>query len=99
MKKTKTPERFIWAAEKIKVKPNDHILEIGCGVGLLAEHLATKLGVGKLVALDKSPKMLEKADHRNRRFIDNGNAKFLAVDFAHANFQKSYFDTVVAFNV
>lgn len=96
---SKIPERFIWANKLIDVKPDDHILEIGCGVGLLAEQLASKLTSGQLVAIDKSIKMLEKAKQRNRGFIDSGVMKFLSIDFSQSELPKSYFDTVVAFNV
>lgn len=42
----KTPERFIWAANLMKIQPHQHILEIGCDAGLLAEKIIEKLGDG-----------------------------------------------------
>jgi 16S rRNA A1518/A1519 N6-dimethyltransferase RsmA/KsgA/DIM1 with predicted DNA glycosylase/AP lyase activity len=36
-------ERFIWAASILSVRPTDHILEIGCGAGILTEQIAVHL--------------------------------------------------------
>lgn len=55
---TQTNERFKWAAEMLNIKPDDHILEIGCGAGLLAEQISTKLKSGKFIAIEKSASML-----------------------------------------
>jgi cyclopropane fatty-acyl-phospholipid synthase-like methyltransferase len=33
----KVANRFEWAASLIHPEPDDHLLEIGCGAGLLAE--------------------------------------------------------------
>ena len=58
------PKRFIWAVDVLGVKPSDHVLEIGCGVGLMAEIIGSKLVDGKLVAIDKSSFMIDKAKRR-----------------------------------
>jgi ubiquinone/menaquinone biosynthesis C-methylase UbiE len=96
---TKTPKRFLWATELLEIKPTDHILEIGCGAGILAEQIATRLTSGKLIAIDKSSSMVDKAQQRNSRFIDNGVSSFLAADFLKAELSRSYFNSIVAFNV
>jgi SAM-dependent methyltransferase len=96
---TKIPERFLWATELLDVKPTDNILEIGCGAGLMAEQIANRLTGGQLIAIDKSSAMLEKAKRRNKRFVDDGTARFLAADFLEAKLLASYFDAIVAFNV
>jgi SAM-dependent methyltransferase len=98
-KMTKTPERFLWATELLEIKPTDHILELGCGAGILAEQIATRLTSGKLIAIDKSSSMVDKAQQRNSRFIDNGVSSFLAADFLKAELSRSYFNSIVAFNV
>ena len=93
------PERFLWAAELLNIKPNQNILEIGCGVGILAECIADQLTTGKFVAVDQSTSMLKKAMERNKRHIDRGTSEFVGVNFAKATLKKSSFDTIVAFNV
>jgi ubiquinone/menaquinone biosynthesis C-methylase UbiE len=93
------PERFLWATELLNIKQNQNILEIGCGVGILAECIADQLTTGKFVAVDKSASMLKKARARNKRHIDRGTSEFVGVDFAKAILQNSTFDIIVAFNV
>jgi 16S rRNA A1518/A1519 N6-dimethyltransferase RsmA/KsgA/DIM1 with predicted DNA glycosylase/AP lyase activity len=36
----KINERFSWAVSVISISPTDHILEIGCGAGILTEQIA-----------------------------------------------------------
>ena len=78
---TKTNERFIWAAELLTIKPNNTILEIGCGAGLLAEQIVNRLTGGQFMAIDKSGPMLKKAKQRSKRHIEKGLSKFYNSDF------------------
>jgi cyclopropane fatty-acyl-phospholipid synthase-like methyltransferase len=50
----KRPERLLWAREVLNIKPNDNILEIGCGAGLMSKLIADRLKTGRLLAIDKS---------------------------------------------
>lgn len=93
------PERFLWATQLLNIKQNHNILEIGCGVGILAECIADQLTTGKFVAVDKSASMLTKARERNKRHIDRGTSEFVCSDFSKVTLQTAYFDTIVAFNV
>ncbi len=45
-----TNERVAWAAGVVAPQPGDHLLEIGCGAGLLVEQLARNLTTGTLTA-------------------------------------------------
>lgn len=94
-----TPERFLWAIELLQVKPTDSILEIGCGAGLLAELIADRLTSGKLVAIDRSAPMVDKARQRNRSFIQNGKFRLIRSAFLKVEIPDACFDKVVAFNV
>ena len=93
------PERFLWAKELLQIKTGDHVLEIGCGAGLLAEQICGQLSKGSLVAVDKSAPMIEKAKKRNSDFVEKGFASFIVSDFKNCELPLSYFDTIVAFNV
>jgi SAM-dependent methyltransferase len=92
-------ERFQWAVELLDVKPTQNILEVGCGGGLLAEEIASKLTGGKFIAIDKSLPMLEKAKKRNREFIEKGISEFINADFLKSQLPIKFFDTITAFNV
>jgi ubiquinone/menaquinone biosynthesis C-methylase UbiE len=95
----KIPERFIWAAGLMNIKKNDHILEIGCGAGLLAEEIARRLESGKITAVDKSIPMIEKAKKRNKEFIDKKISEFLSGDFKTLKFKADSYNSIAAFNV
>jgi cyclopropane fatty-acyl-phospholipid synthase-like methyltransferase len=94
----KTAERHLWACKIIDPGPSDQILEIGCGTGILAGLLAKKLEQGNIHALDRSISLVEKAQKKNQRHLDQGrmiihNTEFL--DFE----SPMKFDKIVAFNV
>ncbi|MEJ8843194.1 class I SAM-dependent methyltransferase [Lacibacter sp. H375] len=96
---TAMPKRFIWAVDMLDLQPWHRVLEIGCGVGLMAEVICNKLQDGKLVAIDKSSFMIEKAKLRNKSFIAGGVASFVTADFLKADLQRSTFDVITAFNL
>jgi hypothetical protein len=43
--------------------------------------------------------MLEKAEKRNKGYIENGRSEFIATDLSNSNLPGSYFDSIIAFNV
>lgn len=96
---TAIPKRFIWAVDVLDLQPSHHVLEIGCGVGLMAEVIGSKLDDGKLTAIDKSSFMIDRAKRRNRRFIVDNVSTFLTADFLTVDFPRSSFDCIAAFNL
>jgi len=89
----KINERFPWAVTVLNVKPSDHLLEIGCGAGVLAEQIAGKLKTGSLTAIDSSAAMIKMAVKKNI------NAQFITCDFASAALPEKAYDKILAFNV
>lgn len=87
------PERFLRAVALLDIQPQDHMLEIGCGTGILAELMAAKLEDGTLTAVDRSPAAITNARKRNP------DVKFTIAAFAATHFPPASFDKVVAFNV
>lgn len=92
-------ERFTWAAYMLEVQPTDHILEIGCGAGLLVEKIATLLTSGTVTAIDQSVPMITLAAKRNQLFMATGKVSLVVGNFSKATFPESAFDKIVAFNV
>ena len=92
-------ERFLWAADTLRIQPQENLLEIGCGAGLLVEQIASHLTTGYVTAIDRSAAMLKMALKRNAGAVALGSAKFLNIEFADSNFKKSEFDKIAAFNV
>ena len=91
--------RFTWAASIIAPSPDDHILEIGCGAGILVEQIALKLKSGTITAIDQSKSMIKLAEKRNEEYIRAGKVKLLTSNFAQSTLARQAFDKVVAFNV
>jgi len=92
-------ERFRWAVEILKVKPDDNILEIGCGVGFAVEEVAQHLVTGKITAIDKSPAMIEKAIRRNQRNIEQDKARFIQSELLGFEENDVKYDKIFCFNV
>jgi SAM-dependent methyltransferase len=92
-------ERFVWAIDTLAVRPADRLLEIGCGHGVAVSLVCERLTTGTIVAIDRSPKMIEMATRRNREHIEAGRALLEAVALEKADLGKRRFDKVFAFNV
>ena len=93
------PERFQWALEILAISPTDHLLEIGCGTGILAGQVAHQLTTGTLTAVDQSNAMIAKARKQNQPFVKSEKIRFWAEHFAEVQFDGFSYDKIFAFNV
>jgi len=64
--------RNAWTVEQLDIKPDDRVLEIGCGAGLAIAEIASRLTSGKMVGVDHSDLMVAKARQRNAEAIAAG---------------------------
>ena len=95
----KINERFLWALSVLSPSPEDQILEIGCGNGILTEQIAHRLDSGCITAIDRSAPSMKQAEKRNAENINEGAVKLITGDFAKASLPQHQFDKIVAFNV
>ncbi len=95
----KATERIAWAVEALAVQADDHILEIGCGHGVAASLVCEQLTSGTMVALDRSPKMIDAAEKRNQSYIDADKVRFRCASLEEADFGKERFDKIFAIRV
>ena len=95
---TKKHDRFPRAAEILEVKSKDTIREIGCGVGLAVEEIASHLNGGKILAIDRSEKMIQKAIQRNSNSIKEEKVEFLKTDLLHLK-EDHQFNKIFSFNI
>jgi trans-aconitate 2-methyltransferase len=73
--------QFQWGLrvlERLDVRGDETVVDAGCGAGRLTERLVERLPRGRVVALDASESMLERARVRLARFGDR-------VSFVHAD--------------
>jgi SAM-dependent methyltransferase len=92
-------ERFVWAVETLQVRPDDRLLEVGCGHGVAVSLICERLTTGTITAIDRSPKMIEMATRRNRDHIDAGRAELRTIALEDVDLGERRFDTIFAFNV
>src|SRR4051812_18093475 len=95
----KASERFVWAVDTLEVRPGDRLLEVGCGQGVAVSLVCERLTTGTITAIDRSPKMIEMAQRRNREQVDAGRAVLETIALEDADLGDRRFDKVFAFNV
>jgi tRNA A58 N-methylase Trm61 len=62
----------VWVTELLEVGPNDTVLEVGFGPGVIIQRLAKLASSGHLAGIDPSREMEEQARSRNSIAIQNG---------------------------
>jgi ubiquinone/menaquinone biosynthesis C-methylase UbiE len=93
------PERLRSVVDQLVIRPDDRVLEIGCGHGVAATMVCERLEGGHLTAIDRSPKMIEAAIRRNATYIDAGQAEFLVADLEDLDLGDRRFDKIFAVRV
>lgn len=91
-------ERFRWAVERLRVGPDDRVLEIGCGAGVAAGLVAGRLAGGRITAVDRSAVAVRRSTARNQGYVDDGRAEFVATALEDLPAEPAY-DVVFALNV
>ncbi|AEM72812.1 Methyltransferase type 11 [Caldicellulosiruptor acetigenus 6A] len=90
------PQKLKKIIDMTDIKEGDTVLDVGCGTGVLEGYLLKKVGKsGKIVAVDISEKMIEKA---KQKFKDASNITFLCADALCLDFEE-YFDVVFCYSV
>jgi len=67
--KNEVAQRLVWAVETLDVKSTDRLLEIGCGHGVAVSLVCERLDGGRVMAIDRAPKMMAMAKRRNRALV------------------------------
>jgi len=93
------PKRYVWAVDILDVRPDDKILEIGCGYGHSISLICERLSTGKLTAIERSEKMASAAAESNTAFIEEGKAEIFHRDLLSAALPDSSFNKVFLFNI
>jgi ubiquinone/menaquinone biosynthesis C-methylase UbiE len=92
-------ERLRRVVDRLDLRPDDRVLEIGCGHGVAATLVCERLAGGRLTAVDRSPKMIEAATRRNAAYVAGGTAEFLVGALEDLRLGDRRFDKVFAVRV
>ena len=92
-------ERLRSIVDQLDIRPDDRVLEIGCGHGVAVSLVCEKLDGGHITAIDRSAKMIDAAARRNARYVATGTAEFLVAALEEADLGDRRFDRIFAVRV
>jgi ubiquinone/menaquinone biosynthesis C-methylase UbiE len=92
-------DRLRTVVERLDVRPDDRVLEIGCGHGVAATFVCERLDGGRLTAIDRSPKMIAAAERRNAEHVEADRAEFLVMRLEELDLGDRRFDKAFAVRV
>jgi ubiquinone/menaquinone biosynthesis C-methylase UbiE len=85
--------------DQLGIRPDNRVLEIGCGHGVAATMVCERLDSGRLTAIDRSAKMIEAAARRNAAHVEAGKAEFVVVSLEDVDLGDRRFDVIFAVRV
>jgi ubiquinone/menaquinone biosynthesis C-methylase UbiE len=78
------------------VKPGNTVVDVGCGTGFLTRQAVMQIqGKGRVVGVDLSPSMLEKAEDNLSKLALHGSVEFRVGDAENIPVQDDFADAVV----
>ena len=92
-------ERLRSVVEQLDIRPDNRVLEIGCGHGVAATLVCERLEGGRLTAVDRSAKMIRAATRRNAEHVEAGRAEFLVASLEDLDPEDRRFDKIFAVRV
>lgn len=94
MNKEHTP-LALWNLKHLNIKPDDLILDVGCGGGININRMAEK--AKKVYGVDYSIESVKLSREVNRDFVLEGKVEVLEADVQSLPFEDDTFDIVTAF--
>ncbi|MCB2305728.1 class I SAM-dependent methyltransferase [Clostridium estertheticum] len=85
-----------WGFEKINIKKNDVILDIGCGGGRTVNRMASIATEGKTFGIDYSTDCVKWSKDYNEKFIKDGSVEILHASVEKIPFENDKFDVISA---
>ena len=61
--------------QSLELRPDDRVLDVGCGDGYLVSRIAQKVTVGFVAGIDRSQSMADFCSRRLRRWIQDGRVE------------------------
>jgi ubiquinone/menaquinone biosynthesis C-methylase UbiE len=85
-----------WGLSHVSIKPNDKILDVGCGGGRTIHKLAVAASAGKVYGIDYSESSVAAARRANAHWIDVGRVEIQHGWVSQLPFANETFDLVTA---
>ncbi|MBN6034778.1 hypothetical protein [Amycolatopsis sp. 195334CR] len=61
-------DRLVWTVDRMRVRPSDRVLEIGCGHGVAVTLVLEKLNSGSILAINRSAASFEVVSPQEAKF-------------------------------
>jgi ubiquinone/menaquinone biosynthesis C-methylase UbiE len=87
-----------WVSDLLQIAPNDGVLEVGFGPGVVTERLTKLAPAGRVAGVDHSIEMVELARARNITTIQKGGVDLQWGSVESLPFGDSTFDKALAIN-
>ena len=87
-----------WVAGLLEIEPNDCVLEVGFGPGVIIRRLSKLASAGHVAGIDPSREMLEQARTRNAAAIESGRVDLRRGSVESLPFDDNTFDKALAVN-
>jgi len=85
-----------WGLKHVKVEPDFHILDVGCGGGRTIDKLAALAAQGKVYGVDYAKGSVAASRGRNRKLIESGRVAVEEGSVSRLPFPDNSFDLVTA---
>jgi ubiquinone/menaquinone biosynthesis C-methylase UbiE len=92
-------DRLRAVVDRLDIRPDDQVLEIGCGHGIAATFVCERLVGGHLTGVDRSAKMIAAAARRNAACVEAGKADFIVATLEELDLGDRRFDKILAVRV
>ena len=85
-----------WGLSHVSIKPNDKVLDVGCGGGRTIHKLAVAASAGKVYGIDYSEDSVAAARRANAHWIEIGLVEIQPGSVSRLPFENDTFDVVTA---
>ena len=87
-----------WVTDVLGVTPNDRVLEMGFGPGVVIQRLAKLAAAGHVAGIDLSREMVEQARARNATAVQDGRVELRHGSVEDLPFDDNSFDKALTIN-
>lgn len=95
----KISTRLFEIVNALPLREGIRVLEIGCGPGSMAREISRRIGKGHILAIDRSPKAVQKAISGSQTEIESGRLSFRQVPIEKFELEANEKPFVIAISV